>query len=39
MQDWAKNTAGSIKKDKSQLTQILDELDKRQKLLVYCLMS
>jgi hypothetical protein len=36
---WAKNTTGTIKMDKSQFTHMLDELDKKKKLLAYHLMS
>lgn len=38
LRGWAKNTVGTIKKEKAQLTQMLDEFKKRQKLLVYRLL-
>jgi hypothetical protein len=39
LRGWAKNSTGLIKKEKQQLLELIDELDKRRSLLAYCLSS
>jgi hypothetical protein len=39
LRGWAKNSAGLIKREKKQLSELIDELDKRRKLLAYRLTS